>query len=77
MVDMNLTDCLNTRPQHVALLGLGSSRSMYVDEICASSASVHFDEVWAVNFGGRIYRHDKLWLMDDMRGQMAALPEYG
>jgi len=50
---------------------------MYVDEICASSASIHFDEVWTVNFGGRIYRHDKLWLMDDMRGQAAAIPEYG
>ena len=74
---MNLADCLKTRPQHVALLGLGGSRAMYVDEICASSCSVHFDEVWTVNFGGRIYRHDKLWLMDDMRGQATNLPEYG
>ena len=74
---MNPADCLKTRPHHVALLGLGGSRAMYVDEICAASCAVHFDEVWTVNFGGRIYRHEKLWLMDDMRSQTSNLPEYG
>lgn len=74
---MNPADCLKTRPQRVVLLGLGVSRMAYTEDVCVHNVETPWDEVWAVNFGGKIYRHDKLWLMDDMREQAKALPFYG
>jgi len=70
-------DCLKTRPERVALLGLGASRMAYGEHICATSCASTWDEVWTVNFGGRVYRHDKLWVFDDLRRQAQAMPAYG
>lgn len=74
---MNPADCLKTRPQSVALVGLGASRMMLTEEMCGTKLETHFDETWTVNFGGKIYCHDKLWVMDDIRGQAKAMPAYG
>lgn len=60
-------ESLRTRPAVVCLIGLGVSRLSYGDDYMNSQCNLRFDEVWTVNYGGRIYCHDKLWVMDDMR----------
>ena len=71
-------DCLKTRPKTVALLGLGVSRSAFEDHVCCGpNGPEDFDEIWTVNYGHWIWRHDKAWVMDDLRGQAQRLPHYG
>lgn len=74
---MNPADCLKTRPKSVALMGLGTSHSALVEQVCGLGCKLPWEEVWAVNFGISVFRHDKLWVMDDLREQAARLPEYG
>jgi hypothetical protein len=77
MVGVNPADWLTTRPQKVAFLGLGVSRMAYGEQLCATSMEERFDQVWVCNFGLGIYRHDAVWLMDDMRTQARTMPAYG
>ena len=74
---MTPADCLKTRPKIVALVGLGASRLAYGEQVCAEGCKRMWDEVWGVNFGVSIYKHDKLWVMDDLRVQAERLPSYG
>ena len=67
---------MESRPKTVALLGLGRSMAGYVGHKCQSSLEIQFDEVWTVNFGMDVFRHDKLFLMDDMRLQSKDMPFY-
>ena len=74
---MRPDDWLKTRPQKVAFLGLGASRIAYGEHLCATEMGEQFDQVWVVNFAMGLYRHDAVWLMDDMRGQATRMPGYG
>lgn len=71
------SDWLATRPKKVAFLGLGASRMAYGEHICSTELSERFDQIWVVNFAMGIYRHDVVWLMDDMRVQATKMPGYG
>lgn len=63
-----LVDVLLTRPNRVAVVALGSSsRSFMVEMLSNSQMDDPFDEVWTVNRGLRGIRHDKLFVMDDLR----------
>jgi hypothetical protein len=73
----NPAACLLTRPRKVALLGLGVSIAEYNDEIVTNKGKDPFDEVWGVNMGCDLYRHDKLFVMDDLRVQARKFPTYG
>ena len=74
---MHPADCLKTRPKTVALIGLGVSRLAYGEQVCLDGCKTNWDEIWTVNFGGFVYRHNKLWVMDDLRAQAQNLPSYG
>ena len=73
----NPADCLNTRPKSVALIGLGASHVALTEQTCGYGTGVPWEEQWTVNYGGAIFRHDKLWVMDDLRVQTERLPQYG
>lgn len=64
-----LLDPLLTRPEKVALVALGSSCMMFVQEMISGGTkeSPPFDEVWTVNRGVQGFKHDKLFCMDDFR----------
>src|SRR3990167_7282242 len=74
---MNPADCLKTRPKIVAIIGLGVSRLAYGEQICVDGCKTPWQEVWTVNFGGHFLRHDKLWVMDDLREQAKRIESYG
>ena len=74
---MNPADCLKTRPKIVAVIGLGVSRLAYGEQICVDGCNTPWQEVWTVNFGGHFLRHDKLWVMDDLRAQAKRIESYG
>ena len=74
---MRPADWLDTRPKKVAFLGLGVSRMAYGEHLCATELAERWDQVWACNFAMSLYRHDVVWLMDDMRTQAARMPGYG
>jgi len=67
-------------PKNVALVGLGPS---WVDfgstamRSCYFDCDFHWDEVWTLNAGIRMFQHDKLFAMDDLRVGAKRYPEYG
>ena len=69
-------DCFKSKPKKVALLGLGGSVENYKNDMCASTLSEEFDQVWALNFGIKLYRHDIAFIMDDLRVQSKKFPAY-
>ncbi len=74
---MTLQEMCETKPKSVTLLGLGISRMAWGDSLVQSALADRRDEVWVVNYGMAIFRHDKVFLMDDMRYQAERLPAYG
>lgn len=74
---MNPADVLKTRPEKVALLGLGASIYDYVAHVSSSHGRLKWDEIWALNMGAPMFRHDKLFVMDDLRVQAEKFPDYG
>lgn len=66
-------------PDHVAILGLGSSLEAYTDHVRRLGGRRRFaDEVWAINALGDILQCDRVFHMDDVRVQeirAAARPE--
>ena len=67
-------------PKNVAILGLGASRMSYSSH---SMRAVHdkgeqkWEEVWTINGGFEVYRHDMVFHMDDLRLTAERLPQYG
>jgi len=67
-------------PERVALVAIGGSRYTFTDHTIAScyqNVGFHWDEVWTVNGGFRVFNHDKLFAMDDLRVGAQRYPEYG
>lgn len=61
-------EALKTRPKHVALVALGPSYYEFIREaVGRKDHSVPFDEVWTINRGFQAVRHDKVFVMDDLR----------
>lgn len=63
-------ECLITRPEKVAIVALGSSCGDFTREMIGRASRQEkepWDEIWAVNRGLRAVRHDKLFVMDDLR----------
>lgn len=67
------------KPAHVIMLMLGASKASYADGL-----ATHHDrlfhrsaEVWTCNAGLRIWRHDLVFIMDDLEGEAHKWPEYG
>lgn len=61
-------EALETRPKHVALVALGPSYYDFIREaVGRKDHAVPFDEVWTVNRGFQAFRHDKVFVMDDLR----------
>ena len=57
--------------RHVAILGLGPSLDMYVEQVKrAGGRSAFCDEVWAINALGDVFDCDLIFHMDDIRIQM-------
>lgn len=53
---------------HVAILGLGPSLNAYTHVVkCAGSRQKLFDEVWAINALGGLFKCDLIFHMDDVR----------
>jgi len=66
-------DPLATRPKTVVLLAHGGSLYRYFYDVIATAGVVPWDEIWCINLIARAVRHDKHFMMDDLRYQVAEL----
>lgn len=67
-------------PKTVALVCMGPSRNAYVGacfENDLSDSLVDVDEVWTLNRGVTLFRHDLLFVMDHIQGEADQYPRYG
>lgn len=66
-------------PQHVIMLLLGETKRQYADIQSATHPRIFPDdaEVWTCNAGFRIWRHDLLFVMDDLALESHKWPGYG
>lgn len=67
-------------PKTVALICLGPSRNAYVGGMFdhdLSQATTGCDEIWTLNRGAGVFRHDLLWVMDHIQGEADKHPNYG
>jgi len=67
-------------PEHVALVAIGGSRTAFIDHCmsrCYKDIGMHWDEVWTINSGFKVFQHDKVFVMDDLQVQAARYPVYG
>lgn len=68
MVNTDPRAALQTRPKSVALVALGPSFYDFCrDAFGRQGHKQSFDEIWTVNRGAFAFRHDKVFLMDDLR----------
>jgi len=66
--------------ERVALISLGFSRVDYLGDCldsCFRDNGTEWDEVWTVNAGYKVFIHDKLFAMDDLRVLTQQYPKYG
>lgn len=69
---------LLTRPKRVALVALGPSfMEFFKSALPKKGQPYYFDEVWTVNRGAAMFRHDKLFCMDDLKWIENQDPAYG
>src|SRR5262245_34629563 len=64
-------------PKRACIIALGTSALEYMQQMVGSELKMEFDQIWTVNMGCRIYRHDVLWVMDDLRRLAHDFPAYG
>lgn len=67
-------------PQIVTLVCIGPSRNAYIGgcfEEDLSDSMMGVDEVWTLNRGVSLYRHDLLFVMDHIQGEADRFPRYG
>ncbi len=67
---------LESRPQTVALIGLGPSLHEFITERSRKGTPHKVDEVWGINTAARSIRCDKVWMMDDLRRLEKRFPEW-
>lgn len=68
MVNTDPHAALQTRPKSVALVALGPSFYDFCRDAFGSQGHKQsFDEIWTVNRGAFAFRHDKAFVMDDLR----------
>lgn len=70
----------NPAPKTVALVCMGPSRNAYVGacfENDLSDSVVGADEIWTLNRGVTLFRHDLLFVMDHIQGEADQYPRYG
>jgi SAM-dependent methyltransferase len=68
------------QPKAVALICLGPSRNTYINACLAqdlSEAVCGLDEVWTLNRGIGVFRHDLGFVMDHIQGEADKYPRYG
>lgn len=59
---------LDSRPKKVAIVALGRSCGAFLQEVMqTANMKDPFDEIWTVNRGFRHIKHDKLFVMDDLK----------
>ena len=80
MDSMNWSHPTGRAPKSVTLVCLGPSRNAYLaglfdDDL--SPAVTGTDEVWTLNRGAGVFRHDLLWIMDHIQGEADKYPNYG
>ena len=68
---------LDPMPRKVCIVALGASALEYMQSMVGQELQAEFDQVWTLNMGLRIFRHDVLWVMDDLRLQAKNYPAYG
>lgn len=57
-----------TRPKNIAIVALGLSAPAFIQNMMQSQYMKNpYDEVWSLNRGMLPFRHDKLFVMDDLR----------
>lgn len=67
---------LNTKPQSVAIVGLGPSNRDYVTAAAQKKGAPIIDEVWVVNSAIDVIRADKAFIMDDLKRLAHRYPEW-
>lgn len=80
MDTLTWTHPTNRAPKTVALICLGPSRNAYIGGMFdsdLSQATTGCDEVWTLNRGAGVFRHDLLWVMDHIQGEADKHPNYG
>lgn len=77
---MTWTHPTGNTPKTVALVCLGPTRNSYVAACLAEDLSEEIrgvDEVWTLNRGATLFRHDLLFVMDHIAGEADKFPRYG
>ncbi len=77
---MKWTHPTQKQPKIVTLVCLGPTHQNYVQGIFQkdlSDALLGADEIWTLNRGGPVFRHDLLWVMDNIQGEADQWPAYG
>lgn len=74
---MKKNNPLSSRPEKVVMIGLGVSAADYLQNQVGQELIIEYDEIWTCNMGLRVFRHDKVWVMDDLRAQAKKFPVYG
>ena len=67
-------------PKTVTLVCLGPSRNTYIGglfEHDLAESCIGADEIWTLNRGSNVFRHDLLWVMDHIQGEADKHPRYG
>ena len=54
-------------PEKIAIVALGPSQNDYVQAMLSTGLLIDFDEVWTVNHGMRLYKHDLAFDCHDYR----------
>lgn len=67
---------LDTRPETVAIVGMGPSCEHYYREQSKKKNIPKFDEVWVVNGLSNGLKADKVWIMDDLKSIEKEYPEW-
>lgn len=67
---------LDTRPETVAMIGLGPSHYDYVSAAGCKKGFLSPDEVWGVNSTLDVFRLDKCFVMDDLKTVKKRYPDW-
>jgi len=64
------------QPKTVVIIGLGPSCSDWINLTLGNNALPPLDEIWTVNMGGRVFNHDLLFAIDDVKRHEQRNPQH-
>ena len=68
---------MEVRPRSIAIIGMGPSNAAYVQDGSKKKEPLQVDEVWVINSACRVFKADKIFVMDDLKHMDYKYPSYG